>query len=238
MTNFFDFQKDKLVVYFNDSSTKEFDFDLSNSFFKENVVDFIKSQISSGNPSVIYWYSNQFTLLPQSVFSSKFLDDYIKLNFGEIPNDLTYHFDILHTQQAVLVYTLPNWIKELKEKYFPIVPLKHHAGQLITRSRGEMNDFVSISVYKNDFTILILKNGKLQICNSFEYQTDVDLIYFFMLNFQKLELNSSTKVSINIFESAFTTEQFQESFSSFKEFEQLQLSWDNQLNFYKNILCV
>jgi hypothetical protein len=144
----------------------------------------------------------------------------------------------LHSQQAVVVYAIPRWIKELKETYYPIIPLKHHAGQLIARTRGEFNDFVSLVIYKEHFLITILKNGKLQICNSIEYQNDIDILYFLMLHQQKLTLSSICKLTIYDFEATFSMNQIKESFANFKEFENYQISWNDKNEFYKTILCV
>ena len=238
MTNFFDFQIDKLVVYSDDFQTKEFLFNTSNSFYKEDVVNFIKQETQAGNPSVIYWNSAEYTLIPQSIFLSKHIPDYLKLNFGELEKDNDYHFDILYSHQAVIVYALPKWIKDLKDNYFPIIPLKHHAGQLLTRSRGQLQDFVSIVVYKDFFSIIILKNGKLQSCNSIEYQTEIDIIYFLLLHQQKLELSASTKLDLFTIEANFTNNQIQDSLTTFKEFENYQITWNDKNEFYKSILCV
>lgn len=238
MTNFFDFHKDKLAIYSNEAKWDEIFFNFSNSFFKDEVISFIKERTVKGNPSSIYWETPNFTLIPQSVFHSKHIENYLQLNFGELSSEDDYHFDILHSQQAVIVYSIPKWIKELKENYFPIIPLKHHAGQLLARSRGEMNDFGSIVVYKEQFLIIIVKNGKLQICNSIEYQNDIDILYFLMLHHQKLELSSSTKVNFYSFETNFPLNQIQDSISNFKEFENYKINWSSRDEFYKTILCV
>jgi hypothetical protein len=238
MTNFFDFHKDKLVVYFNNTNFKETIFNYGNSFFKDDVLNFIKENTSTGNPSVVYWETPLFTLIPQSIFHSKHISNYLDLNFGELAKDFDFHFDLLHSQQAVIVYAIPRWIKELKETYYPIIPLKHHAGQLIARTRGELNDFVSLVIYKEHFLITILKNGKLQICNSIEYQNDIDILYFLMLHQQKLTLSSTCKLTIYDFEATFPMNQIKESFTNFKEFENYQISWNDKNEFYKTIFCV
>jgi hypothetical protein len=238
MTNFFDFHKDKLAIYSNSSEWKEINFNFLNSFFKDEVLSFIKENTNAGAPSSIYWETSNFTLIPQSVFHSKHIENYLQLNFGQISSENVYHFDVLHSQQTVIVYSIPKWIKELKEQYFPIIPLKHHAGQLLVRSRGEMNDFVSIVIYKEHFLITILKNGKLQICNSIEYQNEIDILYFLMLHHQKLGLSANTKLNFYHFETTIPINQIQDSFNNFKEFENYQIHWNDKNEFYKNILCV
>lgn len=238
MTNFFDFHKDKLAIYSSNSEWNEINFNFSNSFFKDEVLSFVKENTVSGGPSSIYWETPNFTLIPQSVFLSKHIKSYLQLNFGETSSENEFHFDILHSHQAVIVYTIPQWIKELKENYFSIIPLKHHAGQLLARSRGELNDFVSIVVYKEHFLITILKNGKLQICNSIAYQNEIDILYFLMLHHQKLDLSVNTKLNLYHFEATIPINQIQESFSNFKEFENYQINMSDKNEFYKNILCV
>ena len=238
MTNFFDFHKDKLVVYFDNAEFKETKFSFSNSFFKDDVVNFIKENSVSGNPSTVYWETSIFTLIPQSVFHSKHIDTYLQLNFGENSQENEFHFDVLHSHQAVIVYSIPKWIKELKEKYYPIIPLKHHAGQLLARSRGEMGDYIALVVYEEHFLITILKNGKLQISISIEYQNDVDILYFLILHQQKLSLSPTCKMTIFNFEASFPINQIQESLANFKEFENYQIDWKDKNDFYKSILCV
>lgn len=238
MTNFFDFHKDKLIVYSDIFEWDDLNFNFVNSFYKEEVLSFIKEKVIAGNPSTMYWETPYFTLIPQSIFHSKHIENYLELNFGELSSEQDFHFDILHNHQAVIVYTVPKWIKELKETYFPIIPLKHHASQLLARSRGEINDYVSIVVYKEQFLIIILKKGKLQICSSVEYSNEIDILYFLILHHQKLELSSTTKLNCYVFETNTPINQIQDSFSSFNEFQNYKINWYSRDEFYKTILCV
>lgn len=239
MTNFFDFQSDAVVVYTTGSNPEfqEFKLNVNSAFFKEEVKDFIREQTKNGNPSAIYWYSPIFTLLPQSVFKMHDIGSYLNLNFGTTHPDDTASFDMLHAHNAVIAYSLPKWVKELKETYFPLVPLKHQAGQLLARSRGQHADFVAITIYESSFVLTVLKNGKLVICNSFEYQNEADLIYFLLLHCQKHELTAARLVVYN-YQSTIPLNQIKESLSNFKEFENFQIEWNEKNDFYKSILCV
>ena len=240
MTNFFDFQTDKVIAYTENNSTEllEHKFNESSSFFQEELKDFIREQSKNGNPNSFYWYSPTFTLLPQSVFKLNDVSSYLHLNFGSTKTDEVATFDMLHLQNAVIAYSLPRWIKDIKDTYFPLIPLKHQAGQLITRTRGQYSDFISVIIYDSSFVLTLLKNGKLTICNSFEYQNETDLIYYLLLHIQKHELSISTKIVIHNYQSNIPIDQIIELTTNFSEFDNFQFEWKSKYEFYKTILCV
>lgn len=240
MANFFDFQSDTVVVYSNDSNAEfqEIKLNINSPFFKDEVKDFVRQQSQNGNPNAIYWYSPIFTLLPQSVFKMQDISSYLNLNFGAVNAEDVASFDMLHTHNAVIAYSLPKWMKELKDTYFPLVPLKHHAGQLLARTRGQHADFVAITIYESSFVLTILKNGKLIISNSFDYQNEADLIYFLLLHCQKHEMANSTRLVVYNYQSIIQINQIKESMANFSEFEVFQIEWNEKNDFYKSILCV
>jgi len=240
MTNFFDFQTDKVIAYSENNPTEflEHKFNESTSFFQEELKDFIREQSKNGNPNAFYWYSPTFTLLPQSVFKLQDVSSYLRLNFGSIKQEEVATFDMLHSQNAVIAYSLPKWIKEIKDTYFPLIPLKHQAGQLVARTRGQYSDFVSVIIYDSSFVLTLLKNGKLTICNSFEYQNETDLIYYLLLHIQKHELSISTKIVIYNYQSNIPIDQIKELTTNFSEFDNFQFEWKSKNEFYKTILCV
>lgn len=141
----------------------------------------------------IIFETHKSTLVPQVLFDNEKPQSHIELNHpvetGEAPQN-----DFLTTLDARNVWLIPENIRKLLRRYFPLAPIHHHGSVLIERLRSinknvTENQGVFVYVRKNMFDIVVLINNKLLFFNSFSYQAKEDFIYFLIYVLEQLELN-------------------------------------------------
>ncbi len=239
--NFFEFQENQVLLFSqarNEQHFVEHALQSTQPFFRESLIEFIRKETANEAPRVMYWFHPHFAIIPQSVFRSKDIESYLTLNFGDNKNSLSPQFDVIHAHQAVVAYAIPDWLQAFKEQYFPLVAIKHVGGQLLNRSRNQVEDLVSIVLYEKEFLLTITKKGVLQTCNCFNYQTDVDIAYYLLLHFQKLALSAQSKCVLYAHSTAINAEQFPAVCESFAELQAVKWEIKSKNEFLSSVLCV
>ena len=239
--NFFEFQENQLLLFSqekNEGRFVEHTLQTSQPFFREELIEFIRKETQNEAPRVMYWFHPHFAIMPQSVFRSKDIAAYLELNFGANNTLSSPQFDVIHAHQAVVAYSVPTWLQEFKEQYFPLVALKHVGGQLLNRSRNQVEDLVSIVLFENQFLLTITKKGVLQTCNCFSYQNEVDVAYYLLLHFQKLALASHAKCVLYAHSTAINIEQFPSVCEAFAELNAVKWETKTKNQFLSTVLCV
>jgi len=239
--NFFEFQEKQVLLFSqarNEQRFVEHTLEPSQPFFRESLIEFVRKETANETPRVMYWFDPYFAIIPQSVFRSKDIESYLKLNFGENKNSLSPQFDVIHAHQAVVVYAIPIWLQTFKEQYFPLLAIKHIGGQLLNRSRNQVEDLVSIVLYEKEFLLTITKKGVLQTCNCFNYQTELDIAYYLLLHFQKSALSAQAKCVLYAHSTAINAEQFPVICESFAELQTVNWEIKSKNEFLNAVLCV
>ncbi|MBT8259864.1 MAG: DUF3822 family protein [Bacteroidia bacterium] len=164
---------DKLKHSFN--SIKE----LKESFAKINVIH--ENELS--------------TLVPKTLFNEESIADYLKFNSRILQSDyITY--DELKTIDSVNVYipyvNLNNYLYDV----FGAFEFNHSStillDSVLTTERHSDELKMYVHVAKNHFEIIVIESGKLQLYNSFEYETKEDFIYYILFTAEQLNLNPET----------------------------------------------
>ncbi|WP_430412532.1 DUF3822 family protein [Kordia sp.] len=134
------------------------------------------------------------TFVPKPLFSDKNLPDYLKYNNKILPNDYIT-FDVVTNNDMVNVYIPYVNINNLFFDKYGSFTYKHFATillenifQLPDTSDGTV---VYVHVQKDQFEIIVVKNKKLLLYNSFEYVTAEDFIYYVLFTIEQLELNTN-----------------------------------------------
>lgn len=137
-----------------------------------------------------------FTLIPNDIFESSESENYLALNTN-IPQHVNFHFNLIPALNAYCVFAVERDFELKLEKKYPSVILKHalaiHIEQMISRSEKEKT-CIWVNVFKNNFELIIIQNGKLKFSNIFEYKIHEDLAYYmhFALEQLNIEISDST----------------------------------------------
>ena len=135
-----------------------------------------------------------YTLVPLPMFEESKGVEYLKFNSKILANDYIAH-DVLENQEIVVVYVpFMNINNYFFEKYGSFN--YYHAASVMLRSILEKERYSLPKMYlhfqQNRFDCIVLKNGQLQLCNTYSYNTAEDFIYYTLFCMEQLKLDPET----------------------------------------------
>lgn len=135
-----------------------------------------------------------YTLVPKSLFDETKASEYLKFNSKILANDYMAH-DVLENQDIVVVYVpFMNINNFFFEKYGSFN--YYHSTTVFLKAVLEHEKYSLPKMYlnfqKNSFDCIILKNGQLKLCNTYNYKTPEDFIYYTLFCMEQLKLNPET----------------------------------------------
>jgi hypothetical protein len=140
----------------------------------------------------ILWGGTQYTLIPLELYDGKHSTAYIQFTQSMQAGDSVYS-DRLKNLHAADVFAIPSVIKETLNKIFPGHQLNHFLTILIEslliaykNSPFEIQTFVHVSA--KSFDLILLRQGKLIFCNTFEYRSAEDFLYFLLFSADQLNI--------------------------------------------------
>lgn len=136
--------------------------------------------------------SNLYTLVPAALFEESRASDYLKFNTKILSNDYV-GFDRLDEWDLVIVYLPFISANNFLFEKFGSFDYYHSATRLLEyvlkESKYEIKPKVYLHVETGYFDCIVIKNGKLELMNSFSYKTPEDFIYFVLFCFEQLGIN-------------------------------------------------
>ena len=186
--------------------TKEVEFFLEKKYKKsinpEELLLNLKSSFSQNkelndtfNEVAIIYATSLYSLVPSTLFDSSKASEYLKFNSKILANDFIA-FDTLENHNITTVY-IPfiNINNYLFDRFGDFS--YHHAStllieQLLNKEKTYALPKVYINVTNNIFDFIAVKNGKLIICNSYEFTTPEDFIYYILFCLEQLKMNPDT----------------------------------------------
>lgn len=159
--------------------------DIETIMFKNDSLNEAFSEVSVIYSTPIY------SLVPASLFDETKASEYLKFNSKILANDYMAH-DIIENQDIVVVYVpFMNINNFFFEKYGSFS--YYHSTTILLKTILEKEKYTLPKMYlhfqKNSFDCIILKNGELQLCNSYTYKTPEDFIYYSLFCMEQLNLN-------------------------------------------------
>ena len=151
--------------------------------------------LNSNFQEVLLVYSTPiYSLVPRSLFDETKASEYLKFNSKILANDYMAH-DVLESHDIVVVYVpFMNINNFFFEKYGSFS--YYHSTTILLKSILENEKYSLPKMYlhfqKNSFDCVVLKNGELQLCNSYSYKTPEDFIYYTLFCMEQLKLNPET----------------------------------------------
>ncbi|MCB0465493.1 MAG: DUF3822 family protein [Aequorivita sp.] len=159
--------------------------DIETIMFKHDILNEAFSEVS------IIYSTPIYSLVPNSLFDETKASEYLKFNSKILANDYMAH-DVIEDQDIVVVYVpFMNINNFFFEKYGSFS--YYHAITVMLKVILEKENHSLPKMYlhfhKNSFDCIVLKNGELQLCNSYKYKTPEDFIYYTLFCMEQLNLN-------------------------------------------------
>lgn len=141
----------------------------------------------------LYLANRQYTFVPNEVFSEETMHDYYRFNHPFDDSKEQLAFSTFHRFTAVFGYS--NALKEFFKKIYPsrevgifsfldnIVPFTFH------RATEDAGTFVHVFMDEGLLTLLAVKNGYFQFCNTYLFKNLDDALYHVMNTYRELNLS-------------------------------------------------
>lgn len=141
-----------------------------------------------------------FTIIPEAVFDESKAEEYLHFA-GDIQFEKEIPvFSRLKKEEAMVIGSLPviwhEWFNELHPTFE--VSFEHQAQAFVNGAmqykRFAQPDRPQVCILIEDKYILltVLHEGKLLFCNAFAYKSTRDIVYFTLLTFNQLRLDTKT----------------------------------------------
>lgn len=162
--------------------------EVENIISENNIFNFSFNDIS------IVYATPVYTLVPLALFDETKASEYLKFNSKILANDYMAH-DVLETHDIVVVYVpFMNINNYFFEKFGTFN--YYHATTVMLKTILSHEKYalpkMFLHIQNNNFDSVILKDGKLELCNSYSYKTPEDFIYYTLFAIEQLNLNPDT----------------------------------------------
>lgn len=140
----------------------------------------------------VLYANNEYTVVPASLFDETKASDYLKFNNRMLSNDFVA-FDQLSKSDLCVVYiplvNINNYLFDTfgSFKYFHSVTVL--LDKLQSHSSLKDESQVQIHILENHFDLIAWRKDRLLMCNSFNFTTPEDFIYYVLFSFEQLSLD-------------------------------------------------
>jgi len=142
---------------------------------------------------IVLFSNNLYTVVPESFFIEEEASTYLKFNTKILKTDVVAH-DML-THELVNVYIPYTNINNYFFDKYGEFEFKHNISILIEAVLAKNNESKNAQVYLNDYSsyydLVIVKNNKLLLANTFQYETKEDFIYYLLFTAEQLQIDPS-----------------------------------------------
>jgi len=136
--------------------------------------------------------SDSYTIIPADIFNIENAADFLHFEHKPVENE-SILFNKIPAFDIVNVFSIPTTIHKALNFLFPDSSIEHHLSWFL-KEKIKLQNENSLYIWTrvNMLDILALKKGKLELINSFNYQTTEDFVYFTLNIFDKLSLETET----------------------------------------------
>ncbi|WP_456376404.1 DUF3822 family protein [Lutibacter sp.] len=175
------------VYEFQNSDSPYKHLELVEQLFKQEIL------LQAKYKSVSVTHSNNLvTQVPQAFFNKNNLENYLQHTIKVLENDFIAYDEIRNSEIVNVYIPFVNINNFLLDVYGTFI-YKHSSTilieKLVSSYKNLEGDFYFVNVSKNNFEIIILKNKKLELYNSFSFTTKEDFIYYILFTAEQLNLN-------------------------------------------------
>lgn len=141
-------------------------------------------------------YTNTiYTTVPESLFDESKASEYLKFNSKILANDFIA-FDTIDAHEIVVVYipfvNINNYFFETYGSFQYFHGASIFLKKILTAEKYSIVPKFYIHVQEDQFDCISIKNGALQLCNTYSFKTPEDFIYYTLFCFEQLKLNPDT----------------------------------------------
>ncbi len=191
---------DSSIIFFKELKFKsqknpiEVERELLNEF---NTNLFLQKEFKKVN---LIHYNNLFTLVPENLFDENKSSEYLKFNNKVFESDFIAN-DIINDKNIISVFVpFVNLNNCFFERFGSFE--YHHASTIFVNYILSKSSIITNALFCNithsSFELLYIKDGKLILFNSFEFNTKEDFMYYLLFSIEQLNLDTN-KLELKLF---------------------------------------
>lgn len=133
-----------------------------------------------------------YTVVPTALFDPEKASEYLKFNTKILGTDFVSFDALEHFDYTVVYLPFVNANNLLFDRfgsfsYFHSTTLL--LNHFLTQEKYKTHTKVYLYIHDGFFDCFVIKQGALQLCNSYSFKTPEDFIYFVLFCFEQLKLN-------------------------------------------------
>lgn len=149
--------------------------------------------------SILLIHQNEWSsFVPKAFFDESHLPDYLQYNIALLPTDYIA-YDVIANNDMVNVYLPFVNINNYFFDHFGAFQYKHHLTVLIESvlnlERNKKTNSAYIHFNEKTFDLIGFKNGKLQFCNQFHFETAEDVLYYLIFCTEQIGFSDDFSLS-------------------------------------------
>lgn len=155
---------------------------------------FSKETILNNSFKAVYvsHFNNLVTQVPKALFDKDYLADYLKYSLKVLNDDYIVYDELKNTEIVNVYIPFVNINNFLIDRYSSFV-FKHSSTilieSLLNKYKNTDNPYCFVHVVGNQFELIVIKNSKLELFNTFNFKTQEDFIYYILFVAEQLNLN-------------------------------------------------
>ena len=164
------------------------------NYVLKTIKKYIKSFSNENIPSEVklIYYNKTSTLVPSTLFDHKNSLNYLKYNTSINIDDIAANDQVLN-HEINNVYIPNTEINNFIFEKFKTFDFFHYSSLIIEKISNELAEKFSEKVFVNIndgfIDILFFKDKKLMFYNSYDYNSDEDILFYLLFCFSELKLN-------------------------------------------------
>jgi hypothetical protein len=167
-----------------------------------SIADAINDILSAGNLEqqhfkkiFVTWCFDENVLVPHEYFEANNIAGMLDLVYGDAAQSAVQHEPVLaHSLHSV--YRIPVAVKNIFNHWFPFCIQNHQAALMINLGKGNKN-LLYCNFYPGLLTVLLRKNGQLQLIQNFEFTTPEDAVYHLLNVCRSFEATAETNLMVS-----------------------------------------
>jgi len=179
-------------------STKSVQAKLS-SLSSDDIITLLNKEININYSAInLIFESDHYLFVPSPLFRSHEASDYLNLQQKIGQNEIVV-YNNLPIWDTVNVFSIPRALQTALNQLFPNTIIEHHISYfLTTKVKTQHENSLFIWTRQKMMDIIVFKNSKLQLLNSYAYQTAEDFTYHTLNVIDQLSVNTE-KCKVKLF---------------------------------------
>jgi len=167
------------------------------SISKSDIVHILENELNTyiQNKDIeLIVESDQYTLVPNSLFKSEDAQGLLHFQFKPIPSS-SIIWNMVFGEEVVVIFAIPSSLEQALLALFPYISITHHISHFIKTTTENNINGVHIWTRDSKMDVVVIDNGKLTFCNSFVYQTPEDFTYHTLNIYEQFKLDTEAFIT-------------------------------------------